>query len=303
MEYSVDFSVIIPHRNSLHLLPKLLSSIPVSEKIEIILVDNSPKPIVKDEINSDRDFQLFYSSPKRGAGGARNEGIEHANGKWLIFADADDYFAENAFNCFQKYSDCKAELVYFCADGIYLDSGEHSSRADKYTKLVGGYLNGTKTETDLRLSFTVPWAKMISHKLVETKCLQYDEVVASNDEFFSLLSGYYADSVIAVDEIVYIVTVSKGSLTKRMDKDVILSRFIVELRYNQFVKTHGLSNYQKSIMNYMCHSINFGLLFVLKCIVLLIKYKQNPFVGCKNWISTVINLLKRQKTEGKYYTR
>ena len=41
-EEHIDISVIIPHRNSIKTLDRLFDSIPVSDRIEIILVDNSP---------------------------------------------------------------------------------------------------------------------------------------------------------------------------------------------------------------------------------------------------------------------
>ena len=87
----IDFSVIIPHRNSIQCLPKLLSTIPATEQVEVLIVDNSPVPITRDDIDSSRAYNLLYSAPERGAGGARNVGIEHAQGRWLVFVDADDY--------------------------------------------------------------------------------------------------------------------------------------------------------------------------------------------------------------------
>jgi len=216
-----DFSIIIPQRNSLSTLSKLFSSIPDSANIEIILVDNSPIPIKKEDVGINRDYTLLWSPPDRYAGGARNIGIEKAKGRWLIFADADDYFSDTAFCTFNRYKDSDAELICFSCDGIYTDTGEHSDRGDRYTNLVQGYLKGQRSEMQLRLCFPVPWAKMVSKKLVDRMKIRYDEVVASNDEFFSLLSGYYAKKIEAVDEVVYVVTVSKGSLTRRMDKNAI----------------------------------------------------------------------------------
>ena len=303
MDNNIDFSVIIPHRNSIALLPKLLNSIPESDRIEVILVDNSPTPIIKENVGVTRDFHLLYSAPERGAGGARNEGIKNAHGRWLLFADADDYYAEGAFDIFYKYIQEKAEIIYFCAEGIYIDTGQRSTRGDHYTHLVQGYLAGEIVENKLRLEFHVPWAKMVSKELVDRKGLWYDEVVASNDEYFSLLSGYYAKKIIAVDQIVYIVTVSEGSLTKRLDKDVILSRFAVHLRCNKFIKQHKLPEYQKSIMNYLCQSLRFGLKPFLNCCGLLIKYRQNPFVGWRNWGSTIASLIQSYKKDSIYYIK
>lgn len=256
------FSVIIPHRNSLHFLPKLISSIPDDKRVQVLLVDNSPEPVTKQQLTDAgiaRTIELLYSDPSRGAGGARNVGIDNANGKWLIFADADDYFSDEAFDTFFSFADSKAELVYTCMGGIYLDTGEHSDRGDGYTNLVRGYLRGTKTEMDLRLRFASPCCKMVSSKLVKRYNLRYDEVPASNDIYFSMLSGFYARGIDATDSVTYIATVSRGSLTKQRNLRVIESRYRVCLRCNKFLRENGLGAYQNSVMYYLKYSISFGL--------------------------------------------
>ena len=96
-------SVIIPQKNSLDTLGRLLGSIPVDDRIEIIIVDNSEVPITKSLINNHRDYQLLHSDPSRFAGGARNVGLAAAKGQWLVFSDADDFFAPNAFDYFFIY--------------------------------------------------------------------------------------------------------------------------------------------------------------------------------------------------------
>lgn len=82
------FSVIIPHRNSLQTLAKAINSVPESNAIDVIVVDNSAKPIKEKDIANDvhRRFKLCYSNPLKGAGHARNVGIQHAHGDYLIFA-------------------------------------------------------------------------------------------------------------------------------------------------------------------------------------------------------------------------
>ena len=84
------YTLIIPQRNSIATLPRLFNSVPEREDVEIILVDNSPEPITKEQVGIGRDYQLLWTPPARFAGGARNEGMDHAQGKWLIFSDADD---------------------------------------------------------------------------------------------------------------------------------------------------------------------------------------------------------------------
>lgn len=299
----MDFSIIIPHRNSVRYLPKLFSSIPNSDRIEIIIVDNSFEPVTKDDIGVNRDYILLHSAPERGAGGARNVGIEHANGKWLLFLDADDYFAEGAFDVFFSKVNTDSDIVYTCMGGVYLDTGKPSDRGSGYTRMVQQYLAGNIPETDLRFCFSSPCCKMVRHDMVKKYKLRYDEVTASNDMYFSMLSGYYAKKIEAVNFKTYIATVSKGTLTKRRDYPVISARYYVNLRYNKFLKDHGYSQYQRSILNYGLTLCKMGLRPAFEAFKLLFIYRQNPFVGYRNWISSYIAKCNKDLRDRKYITK
>lgn len=286
MTPAIDFSVVIPHRNSVQYLPKLLGSIPASDKVEIIIVDNSPTPVQPEDIPSDRRFTLLYSAPERGAGGARNVGIDAAHGRWLLFADADDFFAPDAFQSFYQYVDADAELVCFTMGAIFQQTGEPSRRGQQFTDLVQGYLQGRCDENDLRLRYSSPCAKMVSKELVDRHHLRYDEVVASNDRYFSVLSGYYARKILAEDTPVYIATVTAGSLTQRQDYDVMYSRLEVLVRCNHFLRQHGLARYQISIMNWLLHTLKARPTSLFRILRLLLRYKQSPFIGFRGWFKT-----------------
>ena len=294
------FSVIIPHRNSVHFLPKLFSTIPEDERLEIILVDNSPNKLSKEDIGIDRAYHLLWSDPAKGAGGARNVGIEAAKGKWLIFADADDYFSDSAFNLFFARADSDAEIIYTCMGGIYSDTLEPSDRGDQFTQKVRGFLNGSLSEMDLRTGFASPCCKMVSAELVKRHNIRYDEVVAHNDNYFSLLTGYYANKIEAIDQITYIATVSRGSLTRRRDYPVIHARFYVTLKRNKFLKEHGMPERQGSLMVYLYQSLRFGPFTFFKMIFEAIQWHQNIFIGWRRWLKTFKSLKKEEKKEKKY---
>ena len=299
----IKISVIVPHRNAVRLVPTLFASIPVDPRIEIILVDNSPARITKDDIITKHDYTLLYSDPARGAGGARNVGIENANGEWLIFADADDFFAEKAFSLFLAKTDSHADIIYTGMGGVFLDTGEHSDRGDGYARLVKSYLVGEKTEKDLRLGFPSPCCKMIKSQFVKCIGVRFDEICAGNDIYFSTVCGLLANKIEAVDQVTYIATVSRGTLTQRRDFDVIKARLFSKLHCNEFLKKQGLPKRQHSVMFELIYSLKFGIKEFCECIRMVIDFNQNPFIGYKHWLKGVHIVANTSKSNKKYITQ
>ena len=144
---------------------------------------------------------------------------------------------------------------------------------------------------------------MVRHDLVKKYKLRYDEVTASNDMYFSMLCGYYAKKIEAVNYITYIATVSKGTLTKRRDYPVISARYYVNLRYNKFLKVHGYPQYQRSILNYGLTLCKMGFIPAFEAVKLLFIYRQNPFVGYRNWISSYNAKYNKDLRDRKYITK
>jgi len=304
MTYTKDFSVIIPvWQGAIKYLPKLFDSIPDKEGIEIIVVDNSKELVSREEIKSDRDIVFLHSAPERHAGGSRNDGMAVAKGKWLIFADADDFFAPNAFEVFYAWLNSDAEIIYTCSKGIYADTGEPSERGKRDALKVHRFCIGEIDEISLRFGISSPCAKMVSHALVDRHNLKYDEIRAGNDIYFSLTSGYYAKKVLALENVTYIITSNYGSLTQRRDYEVIKARLYSLLHCNQFLKKHGFSNRQYSIMNCLYEGRRYGIRKMWEFFCMVVKYRQNPFIGWKRWSKSYKNSKEIDKQNKKYIVK
>ena len=296
----INYSVIIPQRNSLETLPRLFQSIPRREDIEIILVDNSADPINKDQLLIKRDFKLLTSAPLRYAGGARNVGLENARGKWILFADADDFFPIGAFDVFDSYLSSSYDLIYFESESVYDDTLEKSGRSVMFNNHIDAFLRADESEERCRLSYLVPWGKMIRKDLIDKHNIFFDEVLAANDAVFATKVGYYAKSFHADNRITYIITTRRGSLSNRWDYPVIESRFYAAIRRNKFLKEKGIEGYQSSIMIYLYKSLRYGAHKCFRLLFIAIKNRQNIFVGLSHWAESYKRIHSSEKKNKAY---
>lgn len=154
------FSVVIPNYNSEKYILRLLESISDQTFVdfEIIIVDDISQDNSLELIKNYNDtrLKLFINDRKRYNGGTRNEGVKHAVGEYILFADCDDYFASN--ECFKKI-----------ADVIYQTNKPDLVRLP-YTYLVeGGMGNVILHEENLekltQTQFVAPWTKCIKREL------------------------------------------------------------------------------------------------------------------------------------------
>lgn len=208
-------SIIIPHRNIPQLLCRLLDSIPVDERIQVIIVDdNSDRSVVDFAAfpGVDRPYtEVFFTHEGRGAGYARNIGLEHARGEWLIFADADDLFSESLASLIGKYAEAEADEVIFNARSVMSDDLSAESDRCQRDALFKAWQRGD--EVGLRYVNHEPWGRMIRRSLVEEHHLRFATTRYSNDAVFITSVQLRCRTVLVVDEVMYIVTERHDSLT------------------------------------------------------------------------------------------
>lgn len=226
----VVFSIIIPHHNIPSLLVRCLKSIPSSEDIQVIVIDDnsSESDTYLDKYPElSRPNVVFIRSYKLGgAGFSRNIGLERAIGEWILFADADDFFVPNMYEIIRANAETDADVVYYKKKSVLSDDvKKESHRSDYVNYQIDGYIK-TGDDVLLRTMNGVPWGKMIRRSLIERHHIRFHEVMFSNDIFFSACVGLYAQKITAVDKQLYVVTTRAGSLTNQnvIDKDELSIR-------------------------------------------------------------------------------
>lgn len=277
-------SIVVPHRNSLVLINRLLMSIPDNRMFEVIVVDDGSSYECQQLMRSsgwNSNVTVYFSDCTRGAGWARNFGITKATGTWLLFADADDFFVPNMHSLLSSYLLCDADVIFFATSSIYNKTGDAAYRHLRYSEMVRRFLEegGVDHENSLRFQFTPPWAKLIRRELVIRNSLTFEEIPASNDMMFSVRLGCLADKITACNAVLYVVTVTEGSITNSISKENFLSSFFAVLRVNKFLKKRKLFKYQMSVLYYVYKSAYFGLWTFGLVVVNILKTRSNILIG------------------------
>lgn len=312
-----DLSIIIPHFNSSKLLEKLLTTIPQDQgSVETIVIDDKSEEEHLEYIEKLKEkysFQLLHNeTEKKGAGTARNIGVSKAQGKWILFADSDDYFVNGFYDVLYPYLDSENDVVFFKATSIYLDTDEKADRHINVNNILDKFLKspGEESELYLRYGLKVPWGKMIKKDLIFKNHITFDEILVSNDVMFSTKIGFNMDRFKVIDQVLYVVTKNKGSLTTNIDDSVFDTRLDTILRLISFLKENlsqekiKLFNISRYGRNYLLMSIKYGPLKFLKTFYILNRngigvfhYKLlNPF----HIISRSIRVFKKFKKNSKY---
>lgn len=281
----MKYSVIIPTKNNPEQVKRCIDSIPEREDIEILICDDNSDaeflPEIKALCEERNNALLIPSDHSAWAGHARNMGADNAKGEWLIFSDSDDFFDAGFWKEIDYITEqSEADIIYFNVKGVYSDTLEPASRGSRYSKYVDDFCDGKKNaEERLRYYHMVPWGKVFRNSLIKEQNIRYDEVKASNDVMFNIKAGSLAPIIEAHKLLMYYVTVSHNSLTKKKDKELLRCRYEVLIRHYKYVLSLGKPQCAYNMLQFAIrYSKPYGLSEFVYYLKKMIKNRINPFV-------------------------
>lgn len=221
MDTKIKVSVIVPVYNAKDYLLQTAEYIKnqTLKEIEIIYVDDgsadgSGELLEKIKKDDDR-VQVLYQKNSY-AGVARNNGLEAARGKYVVFWDSDDIFLSEALE--EMYNKCEEDQADICICGA-----SHYDEKSERTMAIATYLKKDKIpeytpfgheEIDdylFNFSTNVPWNKMFRRKFILDHDIRYQAVKQANDNYFVMLAFFYAKIFTVVDKELIIYRINYGS--------------------------------------------------------------------------------------------
>ena len=274
-----QLSVIVPHYNQPEKLKVLLDSIPQTASLEVIVIDDHSDSSSREAFNSlsqSYKWVTFLTVPdgEKGPGMARNLGIKMSSASWVLFADSDDYFVDNAFEIVDSYLESDADVVYFSPDSLFTDTHKSASRHVQFRKLVDDYVD--TQDKDVFLKHYSPCSKLVSKRILTANDIRFDPGVGGEDVNFGLKLAYYSKKVLADQRVIYMITDSENSLTKKMSYTVLKNHFDGMCRYNDFLQLKDLNEHQAPMTGWVVRALSHSPVIMFKWLSMCIR-KGYPF--------------------------
>lgn len=248
MDKQFSFSFIIPHKNTPDLLSRCIKSIPERDDIQVIIVDDNSDPDKKPLVShSNTEVILLDSERSKGAGRARNIGLEHASGKWILFADSDDYYCEGFLDVIEKELDDSLDVLYF---NILAEDDDPENRANIWIRKYETYFHSEKREI-IKYAFNEPWDKVVSKELILNSGVRFEERPSGNDVMFSMEIGAAAQNVKFINEHLYYLTNQPNSIVNRKRSfEHVYNKLDLSIKHDTFNKEHGLEELRHPLMSF-----------------------------------------------------
>ena len=245
-----NYSIIIPTKNIPSLLNRALKTIPERRDIQVIVVDDNSDP-EKVDFNhypglDKKNTLVIFNKDGLGAGHARNVGLKHAEGKWLLFMDSDDLYTDDAFSFLDDHLNDDSDIIFF---GITSARAEDLSPCDRHKgkmEMIHKYMDDERQlHFYCRYFYNEPWGKMIKSNLVFSHNIEFDESMVANDYMFSVKIGYFANKIQYDDRELYCVTERQGSISDNQygTPQKIQSRLDVYYRVQLFMESKKIKLY------------------------------------------------------------
>lgn len=263
---SPKVSVIVPVHNAEKYLEQCLNSIlgQTLKDIEVICVNDKStdgSAAILDSYAANEPRLRVLQSPGLGAGGARNIGLESAQGKYLSFLDADDFFEPDMLeSAVAKAEEDQSDIVVY---GSWLyDTMRQANRQAKWMLntecLPEGRPFAPSEIADCLFNVfgNYTWNKLFRTSLVREKGVLFQEISRTNDLFFTCTALTQADLISVIDKIfVHYRIATPTSLQSTNDRDPLsflkaFDALHVFLEFNDL-----LPQYEESFDNHLVDAV------------------------------------------------
>ena len=221
-------SIIIPVYNTEKYLREALDTVlaQTMTDIEVLCVDDgstdSSLDILHEYASKDPRVSVFTQDHQY-AGAARNLGIRHAAGKYLLFLDSDDIFPPDlAAKSFARAEETNADILIFGGENYYEDTGERAPQLQlcRPDLCPGDVFSASDCPKEIYfVSSPAPWNKLFRREFIVTEGIEFQVIRSCNDVAFVFTALGSAKRIALLDEPLVLYRQHSASLQHTLNRN------------------------------------------------------------------------------------
>lgn len=257
MEKTINISIIIPVYNVEKYLEKCLQSVvkQIDTRVEVIIINDGStdeSPQICERYCKKYENIFLFDQENQGLSMARNNGINRARGRYLLFLDADDFLTEGILKCLEPVlSD--VDFVLGKKD-LYIENSSHYVKSElDYTQLQGNF---NSCEIFQMLSknnkfwFTVSML-VIKREFLLQNNLYFIEGIYHEDEMWVPLVFCKSNSFKIIDKSIYFYRIGRsGSITNTLNIKREFDRILIADEYDELIRVQETTKEWKKIFKF-----------------------------------------------------
>lgn len=233
----IKISIVVPFYNSEKTLDRCIKSLLNQDisALQFVLVDDGSTDNSLQLVNSfaseDERF-LIISQPNKGQGAARNEGIRHAIGKYLLFVDSDDYLEPMTLKRMYEVAETN-ELDILT--GVLRHINDIGNEYYFPLKEYGEIKTGRECLMSTAVSYSL-CSHLFNRELLISNGLFMLEGVRYEDMDYCIRTTWFAKRVMNADIVFYNYMVHEGSVSNGVDFSIIDDYYVVTKKVAEFTQ-------------------------------------------------------------------
>lgn len=259
-------SIIVPVYNAEKYITRCVQSILEQEytNFELILIDDGStdeSSNILSRLSKSDDRILVLNQKNSGVSQARNNGLQHSSGAWIMFVDADDYIAPSAlarmFSIAVKTSaDIVAFEYYTCKNAERVPSKFLNDRdikiysGDERINLIKSCIESRAYgNTQGPTNIGVPWAKLYRREVVSEDWFDI-KLTHMEDTIFNINVLMKAKRITYVPEALYFYVIHAESTVHRHHENFEPVAQRVTERLHEFAEKFHLEKELQLVIKY-----------------------------------------------------
>lgn len=220
----IKVSVIVPVYNVKDYLRQCMDSLvnQTLQDIEIIAVDdgsNDGSQEILQEYKIISPNLLIIQQENQGASVARNNGLNYAKGKYVIYVDSDDYLELDCLEQLYRVAKEKnAEVVVYSHKEIYEKEGVTVNiklEANENQEYSGIQIANMMLEGKI---LGTPWNKLVKRKLLLVDKINFEQGRTTEDWFPMFKKMYQAHRIYFLNKTLYYYRIRNNSVTTQKNE-------------------------------------------------------------------------------------